>query len=592
MQRSSCSRLFILIAIMIAMAMATSCSGGQNDRRLKAIAAIVSDAPLEALSKLDSICSDSLSDADRHFYNFLRIKAADKAYITHQSDSLIRDVLDYYSSHHSGLYPEVLYYGGRVYSDLGNYPTALEYFHKAADITEDDPDNIRLRGTILSQTGRLLLTLRLYDEAIPNIEQSIIIDRNFNDSVNEVHNLLLLGQLYLRKDDYRKADSIITIASEKSRFMDSIVRSQARMDLASSKYELGENDAALELIRNTVDHVHHLSRNEALAIAVETYQKAGKIDSAFLFLRRLLESDYDSNKPLAYHILFSPEFSHRIDPDSLGIYARNYHNLLEEISDSHEDQLAISQQSMHNYQLHVRQREKAEMQNRRLILWISGISLVALVAIIVALALKNINSRNVIKLHETLENIEILKKNIAANAASATSGKAASEKREIPDATAPLPAPEPSDNEIPQNSTADLRKRLRDELIAMSEDAATAAPVVDNRILISDAYAMLMNLISEGKTLEQNDPLWKDLEKTVLECSPKFKENFTLLAGRFKVNDFNIALLVKCGIAPSKMAILLNRTKGTISSRREYLCNVLLGEKLGTRVFDHIIRQM
>lgn len=49
----------------------------------------------------------------------------------HTSDSLILDVIDYYSSNDDrNLYPEVLYYGGRVYSDLGDYPTSLSYFRK------------------------------------------------------------------------------------------------------------------------------------------------------------------------------------------------------------------------------------------------------------------------------------------------------------------------------------------------------------------------------------------------------------------------------------------------------------------------------
>lgn len=78
---------------------------------------------------LDSIKYDGLSDHDRHFFDFLSIKANDKAYVRHESDSLILDVIDYYSSHNKdNIYPEALYYGGRVFSDLGDLPTALRYF--------------------------------------------------------------------------------------------------------------------------------------------------------------------------------------------------------------------------------------------------------------------------------------------------------------------------------------------------------------------------------------------------------------------------------------------------------------------------------
>ncbi|MDE6768541.1 MAG: hypothetical protein K2J78_02320, partial [Muribaculaceae bacterium] len=106
------------------------------------IAEIVSDHPNDALTRLSSINPDSLSEADRHYFDFLSIKAKDKAYITHTSDSLIRDVIDYASSHQKeGYYTEALYYGGRVYSDLGDYPTALQYFQETLDLLPEDREN-------------------------------------------------------------------------------------------------------------------------------------------------------------------------------------------------------------------------------------------------------------------------------------------------------------------------------------------------------------------------------------------------------------------------------------------------------------------
>ena len=109
-------RYSILIPLILLI---FGCSESSHDRRLVHIAEIVSDEPEEALSCLDSICPDDLAEADRHYYDLLSIKANDKAYIDHTSDSLILDVLDYYASPDKENYPEALYYGGRVYSDLG-----------------------------------------------------------------------------------------------------------------------------------------------------------------------------------------------------------------------------------------------------------------------------------------------------------------------------------------------------------------------------------------------------------------------------------------------------------------------------------------
>lgn len=98
--------------------------------------------------------------------------------MTHSSDSLILSVVDYESRHRrNGRYPEALYYAGRVYYDLDDYPNALDFFQQAMEILPEDTDNQELRLRTLSQTGRLLATLRLYDKAIPYIKEVIEIEK-------------------------------------------------------------------------------------------------------------------------------------------------------------------------------------------------------------------------------------------------------------------------------------------------------------------------------------------------------------------------------------------------------------------------------
>ena len=164
----------ILIGLLAICLLMSGCSEAEHDARLKEIAEIVSDFPQEALSSLDSIDSQKLSESDRHYYDLLTIKAKDKAYVSHNSDSLILDVISYYeNSPQSSLYAEALYYGGRVYSDMGDAPTALQYFHKALDNIPEDSQSLNLKARVLSQTGGLLQDISLYDEAIPDIEKCL-----------------------------------------------------------------------------------------------------------------------------------------------------------------------------------------------------------------------------------------------------------------------------------------------------------------------------------------------------------------------------------------------------------------------------------
>lgn len=195
------------LILTVAFVILESCSSHKTDHRLMEIAANVSDDPNHAMSRLDSICRDSLAEADSYFYDLLTIKARDKAYVIHTSDSLIRSVIEYYSHDKTNpLYPEALYYGGRVYSDMGDSPTALEYFHNALDVLPSETENLALRRTVLSQTGRLLNSLRLYRDAALYLRETLKLDSVLNDTLNEVYNLQLLGGIYLRAENLDSAE--------------------------------------------------------------------------------------------------------------------------------------------------------------------------------------------------------------------------------------------------------------------------------------------------------------------------------------------------------------------------------------------------
>ena len=260
-------RIIILVIILFM----TACQRQERDHRLSQIAEIVSESPREALSYLDSIDYSNLSSSDQHYFDFLSIKAKDKAYIVHKSDSLILDIISYYSNKDKNIYSEALYYGGRVYSDLGDFPTALYYFQTALDNLSYNVSNKRLRSKILSQTGRLLNSLRLYEEAIPYIKEAIIIEQQINDSINELYDLQLLGAVYLRAHDFPNAEAYFHIALDKSAYLPPTYKAKSLMYLAGVKFRIGQIDSALLYIRDTPNLVNPIARNSALACAAEIY---------------------------------------------------------------------------------------------------------------------------------------------------------------------------------------------------------------------------------------------------------------------------------------------------------------------------------
>lgn len=576
--------------ILTSLLLFFSCSRNKLDERLVHINEIVSESPTEALSHLDSISYKDLSEANQYFYDLLTIKAEDKAYITHTSDSIILRVISYYATHDKDkFYPEALYYGGRIYRDMGDSPTALKYFHLALDNLSEKKENNNLRARILSQTGRLLTGISLYDEAIPHIEKSIKICELNKDTANLVYELQLLGGTYLRAKKYRLAEHYFNKAMEMSSNLPVSFKAKSKMYLADVKYQVGQLDSALILIRNTPDLVKPIARNSALAIASEIYLEKELLDSAYMYAHELLNSSDSTNKRTAYQVMTSPKLKKLIPLDTLYQYISEYRDLLENYHDGNKIQLAINQQNFYNYQQYVNKQKEAEASNSTLLKWIFGTSSLCLILGIAVLYYKNKVNKTLVELHLALESIDILNENISQTNINSTTTEVniLESVNDTPESTIKDDSEDTSF--LTTKSERELRDKLRNKLLSLYNSNKTA--MISEDIIESEAYKKLQKLIKQKQILSYEDPFWDELEYVVIKSSPQFKENLKLLTqSRLTTIDLHTALLIKCHILPSQMAVLLSKSKGAIVSRRESLCVKIFGEQKGTKVIDGIIR--
>lgn len=565
MTHPTCITICIFLLLLL---LAHGCSGTGHDSRLEDVASIVADSPQKAMLRLDSIDPAKLSEHDRHYYDFLSIKARDKAYILHTSDSLILDVINYYSSHRgSGLYPEVLYYGGRVNSDLGDYPTALRYFQDALDATPDDDVHLPLRGYIVSQMGGLLNQIRLYNQAIPYVEESIRIDTLTNDTFGLAHDLNLLGAIYMHQQEFDTADVYYKQAFDLSRNLrlkDQIIM---KVYLAANQYCMGNNDSALSLIRGLPEMSQGTNRSLTLTYASRIYLQAGILDTAYMYAHELAHT-HCSNQKTGYQLLLSPELSDMVPPDSLRKYVRGFRTCMEEYLNENESTESLIQNSYYNYNKHLRDKETLEASNERIQHILIITLLLTSILCVMILYLKYRNTRQALRLRDTLNIV---------TAISAELSELKSENRIK--STTPLSAA-PSDDE--------LRQQLLDSLNYI-EQSGTHISIPDT-ILTSELYKTLATLIIQGKGISDSNPIWQNLESLILTHSPNFRDTLMKLTnGKMSKADIQIALLVRFGISPSGMATLLNLSPGSISSRRNNLCKKIFGKNLGTKAIDYII---
>lgn len=554
--------------------------GCSRNNRLEALSDIsdyVADNPHSALEALDSIDYASLSTPDRHFYDFLSIKANDKAYITHTSDSLILDVIDYYSHQgDEGMCAEALYYGGRVYSDMGDYPSALKYYQKALDRLPSTEKFLNLKFRLLSQTGRLLNILRLYDESEKYLKQALETERRLNDTIAEVNDLCLIGHTLTQAGKFAEADCYLKEAIEKSRNMSSSIKVKSSLDLASLKYKTGQIDSALILIRGIPDSVNHVSRSTALAHAAKIYLKAGILDTAFMYARELVLAEDSNNKQSGYWVLLSPELRAFSDSKTIEQYVNEYSSTLEDLLNFNSKQLAVLQQASYNYNKHLENKEKAERRSHRLSIVIVLLIIIILILVVIYLYKQNRYRSTIIKLQNMSRNLDLIKDNLTAKSQDV---ECANSNVNMADATV-----------IPNEE--DLIEELKAKLMDIAAHPELDNPVPEE-IIESDAYKKILDHLKSGRQIDDSDSVWDEIEAIVVKSSPKFRVNITRLFG-VKLYDWeqHTILLIKCGFAPSQLAILQGRAKSTITSRRNSIGAKILNGSFGLKDVDRVIRAL
>lgn len=139
-----------VIYLLLILLILASCAGNRKYddlmQRADSIMDVDDDSAKVAIRMLDGVKPQlpEFSQSQKMRYELLRHKAMNKACITFTSDSVMKEVVDYYEDHGSANERMLANYVlGCVYRDMHEAPMALEYYNKAteqADTTAADCD--------------------------------------------------------------------------------------------------------------------------------------------------------------------------------------------------------------------------------------------------------------------------------------------------------------------------------------------------------------------------------------------------------------------------------------------------------------------
>lgn len=240
--------VFIYIGFVIAVL--SGCNGRKMTNQLEAISQMADvnpDSALTALAKYEGE-KQEWSKGDRMHFGLVRLKAENKSEVTFKSDSIIKDIVEYFKGNGTPNEKMLAYYLlGRTYFDMEEAPEALQAYYDAissADTTSTSCDYSTLT-VVYGQMSRIF-----HQQNLPH------------DEIWALKHYIEYIRRYESKKDY-------LIAKEQ---------------LIRPLYLLNEKDSVLQIINNTYSALkqmgEHQEAADAIAVSTYIYLERGELDEA------------------------------------------------------------------------------------------------------------------------------------------------------------------------------------------------------------------------------------------------------------------------------------------------------------------------
>ena len=576
-----------VIYLLLILLLLASCAGNRKYddlmQRADSIMNADDDSAKVAIRMLDGVKSQlsEFTKKQRMRYELLRHKAMNKACITFTSDSVMKEVVDYYD-HHGSANERMLanYVLGCVYRDIHEVPLALEYYNKAteqADTTAADCDYGTLYR-VYSQMGFLFskqyLPYQLLD-AFGKAEKYAYLAK---DTLNAIINYQNKGDAY---DYLGKKDSVVVINLRSANmFMRIGDNYNAAIALGCNySYYIEKQDTvnakkAFEAYFST-GYEGNLEYEDSKAYVL--YQKGtyymftGQLDSACYILQQSLKFCKSfSNKAATTKAL--AHYYAKVNQPSL---AMKYALQSSEYNDSSLMEARKNQlqqmQAMYDYG---RNQEIARMAEQKAKRSTQMNYMIVFACVILFLFLSYFYRKQ----------LALKKKRIAAS------------KLVYEDCLLKLKRLQEEKAQLVAEKDKKLAQIITEKENAISKLVSEIHDIQNRYSLssMSDAYLVLKNssiykkiqCIEAHPLEEMTEEDWTELADTVEELIPNF---ISMLKNRVSDRDYRICLLIRLGIPASLMARLLNLSDAAISKSRKTMLKKLCGKVGKPKEFDEYV---
>ena len=575
--------IFLLLIIMLL----ASCAGNRKYddlmQRADSIMNVNDDSAKVAIRMLDGVKPQlpEFSQSQKMRYELLRHKAMNKACITFTSDSVMKEVVDYYD-HHGSANERMLanYVLGCVYRDMYEAPMALEYYNKAteqADTTAADCDYGTLYR-VYSQMGFLFSKQYLPYQLLDAFGKAVKYAYLAKDTLNAIINYQNRENAYSYLGN---KDSVIAINLHAATMFKQIGNNYAAAIAFGCNYNYYvEKEDTLNALKTFKAYFstgyegnseYEDSKAYVLCQKGTYYMFTAQLDSAYNNLQQSLRlcKSYSikaaTTKALA-------QYYAKVNQPAM---AMKYALQSSEYNDSDLIEARKTQlqqvQAMYDYSRNQEVAKRAEQKAKRSM---QMNYMIVFACVILFLFLSYIYRKQ----------LALKKKRIAAS------------KLVYEDCLLKLKRLQEEKAQLVAEKDKKLAQIITEKENAISKLVSEIHDIQNRYSLssMSDAYLVLKNssiykkiqCIEAHPLEEMTEEDWTELADTVEELIPNF---IPMLKNRVSDRDYRICLLIRLGIPASLMARLLNLSDAAISKSRKTMLKKLCGKVGKPKEFDEYV---
>lgn len=569
----------------------SSCSNRKYEQtitRADNLMELSQDSARSALAILDSIRPDlsKMGKSTQMRYQLVYAKGMNKGYVDFTTDSLMKEIVDYYDNHGTCQQQMLAHYLlGCVYRDLGDSPASLSCYNDAVekvDTTSSDCD-YKLLTRVYEQQGALFLSQSMPQNALSAYQKAEKYAWIAKDTLSAVLSYEHLGNIYEYMDNMNKVIEVYENASRRYRqygypvqaaralggaiqaliLTKQYAKAKKYMDVFEAESGYFQKDSCYSYINYS--HYYYLKG---------LYCLESHSDSAKYWFTKCQEfAKTNNNKSFSAYAWYLYYIKHQ-QMDSVAKYSEQAFAYNDSANLDMERDLMQKMQAIYDYDRwkNVAHNEEIKATRANLTLLVSILVSVSVI-IIGILTFLVYRKKRKLELQEKEEQENQIRQQIYYTKQELELLRTVND-RKIADVI--------KEKEQTINKLKEDLKDIRDKY------SNSSLSDVDILLKESSIYKRIKYLeLHPKETMREND--WIELEETIEQLIPSF---IPLLKNRLNVMAYRICLLVKLEISTSSIAILLGLSSSAISKYRKVMLEKLCGRSGKPKDFDEYIRQI